>query len=205
MSEFNLIPADYAKEQAVRRRLRWALLSFAVLCGFVVLARVAVGTLVAIEKDKVAQLQVKKRLWQESKAKTERYLEEARTTERQLAALDDLRARDHLRLFLEALDTAYVNKVWFDEIRYYRHEIAPAPPPQPKVAQSAIPRVEQRVGMVGHATNHIMLAEFMRKLENQAAIADLALVDTRPRSYPGALVIDFKLGLLVDRKAKGVR
>lgn len=204
MSEFNLIPADYAREQEARRRLLRALISLAVLCGVVVLARVALGTLVAVEKDKVAQLQVKKRLWQESKAKTEKFVEEARTTERQLAALDDLRGRDHLRLFLEALDTAYVNKVWFDEIRYYRREPAPAPAQQ-KGAEPVAQRVEQRVGMVGHATNHIMLAEFMRKLENQAAIADLALVDTSPRSYPGALVIDFKLGLLVDRKVKGIR
>ena len=143
MSEFNLIPGDYAREQTARRRLRLALVSFAVLCGFIVLARSALGMLVAIEKDKVAQLEVKKRHWQESKRKTEKYVEEVKVAERQLAALDELRGRDQLRLFLEALDTAYVNKVWFDEIRYYRRDSVPAGTP---AQQKAAPRVEQRAG-----------------------------------------------------------
>jgi len=65
-------------------------------------------------------------------------------------------------------------------------------------------RVEQRVGMTGHAMNHVTLAEFMRKLESEPAVAELALIDTSPRSYPNGIVIDFKLGLLVERKLKVV-
>lgn len=217
MSEFDLIPADYARERALRRRLRWTMASFILLCCLVVLARSALGLLVAGEKEQLAQLQAKKRLWQENKAKTEKYASEALATEKQLLALDELRGREHLRLFLEALDTAYVDKVWFDEIRYYRRENLPAAPapqagarpasapvPQKGAAPPPVQRVEQRVGMVGHAMNHVTLAEFMRKLESQPAVSDLALIDTSPRSYPNGLVIDFKLGLLVDRKVKGV-
>lgn len=217
MSEFDLIPADYAREQALRRRLRWTMASFVLLCCVIVLARSALGFLVAGEKEQVAQLQAKKRLWQENKTKAEKYAREAVATEKQLLALDELRGREHLRLFLEALDGAYVDKVWFDEIRYYRRENLPAAPAPlagartasaPVAQKGAAPlpaqRVEQRVGMTGHAMNHVTLAEFMRKLESQPAVGDLTLIDTSPRSYPSGLVIDFKLGLLVDRKAKGV-
>jgi len=218
MSEFNLIPADYAREQALWRRLRWAMASFILLCCLIVLARSALGLLVAGEKEQLAQLQAKKRLWQENKARTQKYASEALATEKQLLALDELRGREHLRLFLEALDSAYVDKVWFDEIKYYRRENLPAASapatgtartvPTAVAQKSAVlpvaQRVEQRVGMTGHAMNHVTLAEFMRKLESEPAVAELALIDTSPRSYPNGIVIDFKLGLLVERKLKVV-
>jgi hypothetical protein len=185
------------------------------LCCLFLLARTALGLLIAGERNYVAQLQTKRQLWQESKAKTEQYTRDALVAEKQLLALNELRRREHLRLFLEALDSAYVDKVWFDEIRYYRRENLPAGAPAPGARAVATggtqkdpglpaPRVEQRVAMTGHATNHVMLAEFMRKLENQPAVADLTLLDTSPRAYPGGLIIDFKLALLVERKAKGL-
>jgi hypothetical protein len=74
----------------------------------------------------------------------------------------------------------------------------------PKDAGVPAARVEQRIAMTGHATNHIMLAEFMRKLESQPAVAELTLLDTSPRAYPQGLIIDFKLALLVERKGKGL-
>jgi hypothetical protein len=199
MSEFNLIPADYARRQVLRRRLRLAAGGLVMLCCVIVLARSALGLLIAGERNHVAQLQAKRQLWQESKAKTEQYTKEALATEKQLLALDELRRREHLRLFLEGVDSAYVERVWFDEIKYYRREI---PPPAGQKDAVQPMRMEQRVAMTGHATNHIMLAEFMRKLETQPAITDLTLLDTGPRSYPQGLIIDFKLALLVERKAK---
>ena len=215
MSEFNLIPADYAREQVLRRRLRRASVWVLMLCCVVVLARSALGLLISGERNQVAQLQIKRQLWQESKTKTEQYTRDALIAEKQLLALNELRRREHLRLFLEALDTAYVDKVWFDEIKYYRHENLPAGGPASgarplatalaqKGAGAPAPRVEQRIAMTGHATNHVMLAEFMRKLESQPAVAELTLLDTSPRAYPGGLIIDFKLALLVERKAKGL-
>lgn len=202
MSEFNLIPADYARRQVLRIRLRWAAAGLVMLCCLVVLARSALSLLIAGERSHVAQLQAKRQLWQESKAKTEQYTREAAAAEKQLLALDELRRREHLRLFLEAVDRAYVERVWFDEIKYYRREITPVAPAAQKDSAQPAPRMEQRVAMTGHATNHIMLAEFMRKLETQPAVAELALLDTGPRSYPHGLIIDFKLALLVERKVR---
>ena len=217
MSEFNLIPADYAREQRLRRRLRLASAGLLVLCCLMLLARSALGLLISGERNHVAQLQTKRQLWQESKAKTEQYTRDALVAEKQLLALNELRRREHLRLFLEALDIAYVDKVWFDEIKYYRRENLPAagaPPAGARAVAAAgaqkeagVPaaRVEQRIAMTGHATNHVMLAEFMRKLEGQPAVAELTLLDTSPRAYPQGLIIDFKLALLVERKAKGLQ
>ena len=214
MSEFNLIPPDFARELALRRRLRRAAAGFIVLCGLIVLARSGLALLIAAEREQVAQLQAQERLWRERKTRTEKYTSEALAAEKQLAALDELRGREHLRLFLEALDRAYVDKVWFDEIRYYRKEIAPHPVPASGVRTASTPvaekstagpgprRVEQRVGMTGHALNHVTLAEFMKNLESQPAVAELTLIDTSPRNYPNAVITDFKLGLLIERNLK---
>ena len=213
MTELDLIPADYARERLLRRRLRVGLALCVALACAVVLARAVLGTLVAAEKGQVSRLQEKKQLWQQARTKTEEYTSQAQATEKQLAALDELRGRDRLRLFLEAMDGAYVGKVWFDEIRYYRHENLPrlgdAPASGARTANAAAaqqakppaaPPMEQRAGMTGHAMNHVTLAEFMKKLENQPGVRDLNLLDTSPRRYPNALIIDFKLALQVDQK-----
>lgn len=210
MREIDLIPADYARTQALRRRLRRLITALVALAAFTLLARGTLSILLAAEKDDISRLQATKRLWQEAKTQTEKHAGEALAAEKQLSALAELHGRDHLRLFLEAVDRAYVERVWFDEIRYYRREVVAAPerngaPARVEAGKAApgVQRVEQRVGMVGHAMNHVTLAEFMKKLELQPAVAELALVDTSPRAYPQALIIDFKLGLLLEPKAKG--
>jgi hypothetical protein len=216
MSELDLIPQDYAREQLLRRRLRWAMVVFGALACLVMLTRSVLGVLIAAETEQVSRLQAKKLLWQQSKAKTEEYASQVLATEKQLTALDELRGRDHLRLFLEALDAAYVGNVWFDEIKYYRHESLPGPvqgaaagartanvAAAHKSAPVPTARLEQRAGMTGHAMNHVTLAEFMRKLETQPGVTEVSLLDTSPRRYPYALVIDFKLALLIDPRKAG--
>jgi hypothetical protein len=61
--------------------------------------------------------------------------------------------------------------------------------------------IEQRVEIVGHATNHTRLAEFMRSLGSQPGIVEVRLLDTALGSYSGNPVIDLTLMLLVDEKA----
>jgi hypothetical protein len=181
------------------------------------LAKLALHLGIAAEKAQVARLQAEARRWAQGKAKIEEYRNSKLAAEKQLAALDELRGRDRLRLLLHALDAAYVESVWLEELRYYRGE-APstaALDTVPGGARSGIVVVqkdaparstrgiEQRVGLSGHAVSHAMLAQFMRKLERQPGIADVSLLHTAPRAYPHALVIDLKLSLLVDEKAKG--
>jgi hypothetical protein len=220
MAELDLIPADYAQRQVLRRRLRRfmaILVSLACLLG---LTRSALYLLASAEKSEVARLQGQVQLWAQTKAKVEDYRTQKQATEKQLRALDELRGRDRLRLFLKAVDAAYVENVWFDEIRYYRRDNLPSGnlDPLPGGARAGIialpvknaptatsgkeADIEQRVEIVGHAINHATLAEFMRRLEARPGIADVSLVDTRPRAYPNTLVIDLKLSLLIDENVR---
>jgi hypothetical protein len=206
MAELDLIPADYAQRQNLRRRLRRFALALVLLACLLGLARSALHFLTSAEKIEVARLRGQEQLLAQTKAKVEDYRSRKLATEKQLTALDELRGRDRLRLFLKAVDAAFVENVWFDEMRYYRRDI-PAPAknvPDPAAAGRGAD-IEQRVEIVGHAINHATLAEFMRRLEGQPGIADVSLVDTRPRAYPNTIVIDLKLSLLIDEKVRGRR
>lgn len=203
MSELDLIPADYARRQAVRRRLRALAVLLCALGGVLIAGRLGLGVLLSAEKSQVARLQQKKLVWQQTKAKTEKFVADAASAQKQLLALDELRGRENLRQFLDALDEAYVDKVWFDEIRYFRQEsLALARDPRaPKPAGETAPRLEQRVAMTGHSMSHATLADFMRRLERQPPIAELNLIDTSPRSQLQSLIIDFKLAVVLHQPA----
>jgi hypothetical protein len=210
MAELDLIPADYAQRQSLRLQLKRFAAAFAVVACALGLARSALHLLTLAEKSEVARLQEQERALAQTRAKVEDYRGRKLATEKQLMALDELRGRNRLRLFLKAVDAGFVENVWFDEMRYYRRDILPpsnvdSQPknvPQPP-ATGKEPEIEQRVEIVGHAVNHATLAEFMRRLESQPGIADVSLVDTRPRAYPNALVIDLKLSLLIHEKVRG--
>jgi hypothetical protein len=218
MAELDLIPADYARRQVLRRRIRQLFTAGVALACLLLLARSTLYLLTSAEKRQVAELQRQADLWAQGKARIEEYQKRKLATQKQLIALDELRGRDRLRLFLTALDAAYVENVWFDEIRYYRRNDAPAGNldslpggaragiivlPEKNAATPAAPDIGQRVEITGHAVNHATLAQFMRRLESQRGIAEVSLLDTSARSYPNAVVIDLKLALLIDEKARG--
>jgi hypothetical protein len=206
MAELDLIPADYAQRQSLRRRLKRFSAALVVLACLLGLARSALHFLTSAEKSEVARLQGQEQILAQTKAKVEDYRGRKLATEKQLTALDELRGRDRLRLFLKAVDAAFVENVWFDEMRYHRRDIpAPAKNVRDPAATGKGADIEQRVEIVGHAINHATLAEFMRRLEGQPGIADVSLVDTRPRAYPNTIVIDLTLSLLIDEKVRGRR
>jgi hypothetical protein len=217
MAELDLIPVDYLQRQVLRHRLRRFVAAIAVIACLTGLVKLVLHVGIAAEKAQVATLQSEARRWAQGKAKVEEYRKSKLAAEKHLAALDELRGRDRLRLLLQALDAAYVENVWLDEIRYYRRDppstAALDVPGAPRtgivvVQQNSVPGrnardIEQWVGITGHAINHAMLAQFMRKLERQPGIADVSLLNTAPRAYPNALIIELKLSLLVDEKVKG--
>jgi len=125
MAELDLIPADYAQRQILLRRVRRFVAAVVSLACLLVLARGMLHLLTSAETGEVARLQGQERLWAQSKAQAEEYRKQKLATQRQLIALDELRGRDRLRLFLKAVDAAHLENVWFDEIRYYRRDNLP--------------------------------------------------------------------------------
>jgi hypothetical protein len=220
MAEFDLIPQDYAQGQVLRRRLKrfaFVLLAMVLLAA---LARQGLALAIRFENRAVTRLRGESQAAVQARARADAYRQQKLVVEKQLNTLDELRGRDRVRLFLSAMDAAYLNGVWFDEIRYYRDATLPTgkldslpggtnsriivvPKENVPAADSAaqVRGIEQHVELVGHALNHTLVADFMRALGSQPGIADVRLLDTGLRDYGTAQVIDFRLSLLVDDKA----
>ena len=224
MADVDLIPADYSKAQLVRRRVRQLLIACVSVVVVVGVARLALNLVMSSEKLNIARLEKEGQLSARSKAEADNYRQQKLLAENQLAELDELRGRDRLRLLLQAIDAAYSDSIWLDELRFFRRDPVPTgnmsslpggarsgiivvPRQNVPVSGAAPPSagIEQRVEIVGHATNHTRLAEFMRSLSSQPGIAEVRLLDTGLGSYSNSPVIDLTLMLLVDDKVRKPR
>ena len=220
MADIDLIPADYAKLALVRRRTKPLLIALIALALVVGLARLALYLLISFENANVAQLQKETQIFARTRADADNFRQQKQLVEKQLAELDELRGRDRLRLLLRAIDAAYSDSIWFEQLRFFRRDLPtgdlsslpgggrsgiivvpkeniPIPGAAPAPAG-----VEQRAEIVGHATNHTKLAQFMLSLGSQPGIVEVRLVDTGLGSYSNVPVIDLTLMLLVDDKAR---
>jgi hypothetical protein len=220
VADVDLIPADYSKKQLVRRRMRQLLIGGVAIVVVVGAVRLALSLAMSFENLSIARLTTEGQIATRSKAEADGYRQRTRLAEKQLAELDELRGRDRLRSLLQAIDAAYSDSIWLEELHFFRRDQVPAGnmsslpggahsdiivvPRQDVVAAGSAPpstRLEQRVEIIGHATNHSRLAEVMRRLSGQPGISEVRLQDTGLGSYRNVPVIDFTLMLLVDDKA----
>jgi Fimbrial assembly protein (PilN) len=224
VADVDLIPADYTKAQLVRRRVRQLLLACVSVVVIAGVARFALDLVTSSEKVNIARLEKEGQLSTRSKIEADNFRQQKLLAEKQLAELDELRGGDRLRLLLQAIDAAYSDSIWLDELRFFRRDPVPTGntkslpggersgiivvprqnvPVSGAVAQPA--EIEQRVEIIGHATNHTRLAEFMRRLGSQPGIAEVRLLDTGLGSYSNSPVINLTLMLLVDDKVRKPR
>jgi Tfp pilus assembly protein PilN len=197
------------------RQLLFACVAIAVVVGA---ARLALNLVMSSEKVSITRLEADGAVATRTRAEADNFRQQKLLAEKQLAELDELRGRDRLRLLLQAIDSAYTDSIWLDELRFFRRDpvpggtTSPLPgggrsgiivvPNKPNVpASAAAPTgTEQRVEIVGHATSHTRLAEFMRSLGGQPGIAEVRLRDTALGSYRNSPVVNLTLLLLVDDK-----
>jgi Tfp pilus assembly protein PilN len=219
VADIDLIPAAYLKRQFVQRHVRRFLIVAIAVAALVGAARVALNRAIASETATVTRLAKAVEIYSQTEAKADGYREQRKISEKRLSQLDELRGRDRLKVLLQAIDTAYSPSIWLDELRFLRRENLPTGTLNPQAggagstvlvipkenvpvlgATASRPSVEQRVEIVGHATDHTRLAEFMRNLSAQPGIADVRLLDTGLRTYTNTQVIDLNLTLLIDDK-----
>lgn len=203
MSEMDLIPGDYRQGLGRRRLVRHFMVACIVVLGCIGLARMLLTYLIWRENVQVVHLEQQKQVSEQNKSRTEAYRQQKQVTEQQLAALDKLRGRDRVARFLQAIDNAYSEGVWFDSVRFMRrHGTGSTLANVPGAAASQPLEINQGAEMVGHAISHSKLAEFMRNLGSQPGVADLRLIDTGTRNYTAMQVVDFNLALQIKEKAQ---
>ncbi len=213
MGEMDLIPGDFRQGLRKRRQLRLFVTACLAVLACIALGWAGLTWLIWRGQGELARLQQQESLSQQNKARATEYTQQKQLIESQLAALDELRGRDRVAAFLRAIDAAHGEGIWFDSMRFLRRAgtstlnnlpgatnsgliVAPATPGSTTQATE----LGQGVDIVGHAFNHSLLADFMRKLGAQPGIADLRLIDTSLRNYTTTQVIDFSLTLQLDRK-----
>lgn len=216
MGDMDLIPDDYRHHLDLRRAVRNFIAACVVVLICVGLSKMLLTYLIWRENVQVVRLEQQEQVLQHNKSRTEEFRQQKQVTEQQLAALNELRGRDRVALFLQAIDGAYAEGVWFDSLRFMRRSstgtldnvpgavntgiiVVPANAETP---QSPL-EINHGAEIVGHAVSHSMLAEFMRKLGTQASVADMRLIDTGTRNYTTVQVVDFNLALQVSEKVRG--
>ena len=192
MRDMDLIPGDFRQGIKLQRQFRGFFLAGALVLAGVVVARLWLGYATWRERALVVRFEQQQQELAHNQAKTEQLQQQRQVTEQQLAALDQLRGRDRVALFLHAVDQAYNEHIWLDSVHFLRRGAA---------ADKPALAVTQGADLYGHAANHSELAQFMRQLGAQAAVADLRLISTTSRSVNDAQVIDFNLSLQVDDKS----
>ncbi len=208
-----MIPGDYRQGRSGRRLLRRFIVACVVVLCCIGLARMLLGYLIWRENVQVVRLEQQEQVVEQNKARTEGFRQQKQVTEQQLAALNKLRGRDRVALFLRSIDNVYIEGVWLDSLHFMRRNgtgklQAPGAvnsgiivvPNGAETAQSL--QIDQGAEMIGHAMNHTMLAEFMRNLGKQPTVADLRLIDTGTRNYTNIQVVDFNLSLQLDEKVQ---
>lgn len=210
MPDVDLIPAEYARLQRLRRSLRRFLLAGVALMLIIGAAFLALGLASSSERSSIAGLEQQKQAWSRSRAETDGYRQQKLRAAKQLAELDELRSGERIALLLRAIDAAYNDGVWLDELHLVRRDPsareapgAPGATPAPVGAPSG-PAAEagQRVELVGHASKHSRLAEFMRTLGSQPGIAEIRLLDSAIGADDNAAVIDLTLTLRVAERQR---
>ncbi|OGS95310.1 MAG: hypothetical protein A3H31_12750 [Gallionellales bacterium RIFCSPLOWO2_02_FULL_57_47] len=206
-----MIPGDYRQGRSGRFLLRRFIMACVVVLCCIGLARMLLGYLIWRENVQAVGLEQREQVVEKNKAQTEEFRQQKQVTEQQLAALNKLRGRDRVALFLRSIDDAYVEGVWLDSLHFMRrHGTGTLQAPGAAnsgiivVPKGAATSLQMNLGaeMVGHAMNHTKLAEFMRNLGKQSTVADLRLIDTGTRNYMNFQVVDFKLSLQLDEKVQ---
>jgi Fimbrial assembly protein (PilN) len=214
MGNMDLIPEDYRQEMGLRRMVLNFIMACVVVGCSIGLAKAAFTYLIWRENAHVMRLDQQEQVSQQNKNKTEEYRKQKKVTEQQLAALTELRGNDRVTLFLHAIDNAYTEGVWFDSLRFMLRSSTDmldnvagtanagivVVPINAETPQSL--EINHGVEIIGHAINHSLLAEFMRKLGTETCVADLRLIDTGTRNYTTMQVIDFKLALQMNEQLK---
>jgi hypothetical protein len=212
MVNMDLVPEDYRQVINIRRKVRHFIVACMMVLCIIGLAKALFSFLIWRENVKVVALEQQEQVAQQNKSKTEMSRQQKQVIEQQLAALAHLRGQDRLRLFLQAVDDAYSEGVWFDNLRFMRLSNANTlNPTNEGVNQgiSKVPIVNENLStldinhgaeIIGHAINHSALAEFMRKLAAEKSVENLRLIDTGMRNYTNLQVVEFNLDLQVNKQ-----
>ncbi len=224
----DLIPLDYRRTRRLSRWLRSLCWACAVAAALVGAARLGLAHLVRAEHTELAALRRLQAITAAHRAKLADLQGRVSSAERQVKALATLRDPTVLGELFFAIDTATTGRVWFNEFSFTRNgepvdarsvareagRFIPVPAsagnaqggqPAAVTAAAGGRRAWQRAQIHGQAPDHSTLAEFINRLGGQPGIAQVRLIDTSARSYPGRQIVEFELAAVLEPRPEAPR
>ncbi len=207
----DLIPGDYRQNRGLHSLVNKFILSCVLAMCLVGLTRMLLTYLIWRENVQVVRLEQQEQISEQNKSKSETFRRQMEVTQLQLTALNELRGRDRVAVYLTAIDESFSEGIWFDDVHFMRSVETGTLDNIPGASKTGIlvvpktidttgsPDGNKGVQISGHAVNHSLLAEFMRKLGAHKNVADVRLIDTSTRSYTTTQVVDFKLALQMKK------
>lgn len=202
MTEIDLIPKEYQQwlwKIIFIKKLGWF------LCGCLLLLLVTYGALeveTAQLKKEVKTLEARKTEWVEESNQYQGILEQQKNLQHLLDLLAELQqGLTSERLFV-TLDRALEGgHIWFLKLEFKREIPVPAPSNPPPTQEMKL-IVKHVVTLQGQATDHAVLARFIKQLFEQPAVAGVVINQTSTGQGSSNSLIDFDLTLVLKSLEK---
>lgn len=206
MTDVNLIPADYLEQRRIRCWLRRFGLALVALAALTLAGRAWLALRLPEERRTANQMREQVKLTLVRQSQMSELDARKKLLEYRLATLHTLRDDAPWVAMFQAIDHAYNNKLWFDELTFARSLQTDSAPLATRVIaqagrgeeQATLPRVVYGFDIKGHALDHAALGEFMRTISEQPTVGVVRLTDTGLRKYSTMEVVDFGLAATLD-------
>ena len=217
MIDVNLIPADYTRQQNIRRVAKRFLYCFGALLLLGFAARIALGTVYNYEKSRAEKLKSGEVLMEEQKKQYDQFAAKKEDLQIRLNMLEHLRGGPPAKEMFTVVDKAINESVWFSRINFSRageeddsrqksrstgyfivvpKEKPEASPPKPWL-------ISGHINITGMALTHSALAEFVNLLVAQPQIKTVQVQNTHSRKYLETSVVEYELiAVMISENSK---
>ena len=207
MTDVNLIPGDYTRQQNIRKTVKRFIYCFAalLLLGFV--ARTALGVVYNYEKSRAEKLKSGEVLMEEQKKQLDQLAAKKEGLQFRLDMLEDLRGGPPAKEMFVILNKAINESVWFTKINFSRADeerdsslkgrstgyFIVVPKEEQERADKTSWQNTGRINITGMSLTHSALAEFVNRLLAQPQIKTVQVQNTHSRKYLETSVVEYEI------------
>ena len=191
MTDVNLIPGDYTRQQKIRRVVRRFLYCFAALLLLGVAAGIALGTVYNHEKSRSEKLKSGELLLEEQKKQLDQFAAKKEDLQIRLNMLEHLRGGPPAKQMFIAIDKAINESVWITKLNFSRAADERESDQEgrstgyfivvPQEGQEKPWSISGDINITGMALTHSALAEFVNLLVAQPQIKSVQVQNTHSR------------------------
>jgi Tfp pilus assembly protein PilN len=211
MTDVNLIPADYTRQQNIKRVVKRFLYCFVALLLLGFAARTALGVVYNHEKSRAEKLKSGEVLMEEQKKQLDQLAAKKEDLQLRLNMLEHLRGGPPAKEMFILIDKAINKSVWLTKLNFFRageeRENSRKSrstgyfiivPKEEQEASQEIPWLNSgHLNVTGMALTHSALAEFVNLLVAQPHIKKVQVQNTHSRKYLEASVVEFELTVVM--------